>query len=344
MAISNAENPNQMLPGIRKAAIAIVALGDEVATEIFRLLTDHEVQLVSREISKLDAVSPEQAEKTLQDFHELSLAHDYLVTGGIDYAKRVLNSAFGVDRARSIIDRLVKSLGDELSTFDSLQKADPQQVAKFIQSENPQTIALVLSHLNSSSAAGMLMALPPEVRVDVSARMASLDQISPEIVGRIATILEQKLQSLGQFSRESYGGVPAVAEMFNRLESNSGQELLQQMDEKDPSLGEAIRNLMFVFEDLLLIDTVGMREILSRVDKKTMTLALKGTTEKLQEHFFSNMSERGAAMIKEDMEVLGPVKIRDVEGGQQQVIVVVRTLESEGVISLNGAVGEQYVV
>lgn len=344
MAISNAESSNQMLPGIRKAAIAIVALGDEVATEIFRLLTDHEVQRVSREISKLDAVSPEQAEKTLQDFHELSLAHDYLVTGGIDYAKRVLNSAFGADRARSIIDRLVKSLGDELSTFDSLQKADPQQVAKFIQSEHPQTIALVLSHLNSSSAAGMLMALPPEVRVDVSARMASLDQISPEIVGRIATILEQKLQSLGQFSRESYGGVPAVAEMFNRLESNSGQELLQQMDEKDPSLGEAIRNLMFVFEDMLLIDTVGMREILSRVDKKTMTLALKGTTEKLQEHFFSHMSERGAAMIKEDMEVLGPVKIRDVEGGQQQIIVVVRTLESEGVISLKGAVGEQYVV
>lgn len=344
MAISNAENPNQMLPGIRKAAIAIVALGDDVATEIFRLLTDHEVQRVSREISKLDSVSPEQAEKTLQDFHELSLAHDYLVTGGIDYAKRVLNSAFGSDRARSIIDRLVKSLGDELSTFDSLQKADPQQVAKFIQSEHPQTIALVLSHLNSSSAAGMLMALPPEVRVDVSARMASLDQISPEIVGRIATILEQKLQSLGQFSRESYGGVPAVAEMFNRLESNSGQELLQQMDEKDPSLGEAIRNLMFVFEDMLLIDTVGMREILSRVDKKTMTLALKGTTEKLQEHFFSHMPERGAAMIKEDMEVLGPVKIRDVEGGQQQIIVVVRTLESEGVISLKGAVGEQYVV
>ena len=344
MAISNAENENIILSGMRKAAIAIVALGDDVATEVFRLLTDEEVQRVSREISKLGTVTPDQAEKTLQDFHELSMAHDYLVSGGIDYAKRVLNGAFGKDRARNIIDRLVKSLGDELSTFEPLQKADPQQVAKFIQSEHPQTIALVLSHLNSSSAAGMLMALPPEVRSDVAGRMATLDQISPEIVGRIATILEQKLKSLGQFSRESYGGVPAVAEMFNRLESNAGQELLQEVEERDVALGEAIRNLMFVFEDLLLIDTIGIREILSRVDKKTLTIALKGTSEKLRDHFFSNMSERGSAMLQEDMEALGPIKIRDVETSQQQIIGVVRTLEAEGVLSLKGAVGEQYVV
>jgi flagellar motor switch protein FliG len=272
------------------------------------------------------------------------MAHDYLMTGGISYAKRVLNSAFGPDRARNIIDRLVKSLGSEIPTFDSLQKSDPQQVAKFIQGEHPQTIALVLSHLNSGSAAGMLMALPPEIRADVAMRMAQLDQISPEIVSRIAGILEQKLKSLGQFSRESYGGVPAVAEMFNRLESNAGQELLDQMESMEPSLCEAIRNLMFVFEDLLLIDTIGMREILSRIDKKTLTIALKGTSEKLRAHFFSNMSERGGAMLKEDMEALGPTKIRDVEAAQQQIIGIVRALEAEGVLSLKGAVGEQYVV
>ena len=344
MAISNVASETILLSGLRKAAIALVALGDDVATEVFQLLSDEEVQRVSREISKLGTVTSEQAEKTLQDFHELSMAHEYLVTGGIDYAKRVLNGAFGPDHARSIIDRLVKSLGDDLSTFEPLQKADPEQVAKFIQGELPQTIALVLSHLNSSSAGGMLMALPPEVRSDVSARMANLDQISPEIVGRIATILEQKLKSLGHFSRESYGGVPAVAEMFNRLESNAGQELLQEMEEKDPALGEDIRNLMFVFEDLLLIDTIGMREILSRVDKKTLTIALKGTSEKLRDHFFSNMSERGAAMLQEDMEALGPIKLRDVEASQQQIVGIVRTLEAEGVLSLKGAVGEQYVV
>lgn len=342
--ISNAENPNEVFTGIRKAAIAIVTLGDEVAAEVFRFLTEDEVQTVGREISKLNKVTPEQAEKILQEFHEMSLAQDYLMSGGVEYAKRVLNSAFGPDRARNIIDRVMKSLGNEIPTFDSLQKADPQQVAKFIQSEHPQTIALLLSHLNSSSAAGMLMALQPDVRADVARRMANMDQISPEIVGRIATILEQKLKSLGQFSRESYGGVPAVAEMFNRLESNSGQELLTQIDEADTELGEAIRNLMFVFEDLLLIDSMGMREVLSRVEKNNLTLALKGTSEPLRDHFFANMSERGAGMLKEDMEVMGAVKIRDVEAAQQQIIGIIRTLESEGVISLKGAVGEQYVV
>ena len=182
----------------------------------------------------------------------------------------------------------------------------------------------------------MLMALQPEVRGDVARRMANLDQISPEIVRRIATILELKLKSLGQFSRESYGGVPAVAEMFNRLESNAGQELLVQIEELDDELGEAIRNLMFVFEDMLLIDSMGMREILSRVDKNVLTLGLKGTSEKLQEHFYDNMSERGAAMLREDMEVLGPVKIRDVEAAQQQVIGVVRAARVGGSDQLEG--------
>ncbi len=188
------------------------------------------------------------------------------------------------------------------------------------------------------------MALPPEIRANVAVRMASLGQISPEIVHRIAVILDQKLKSLGQFSRESYGGVPAVAEMFNRLESNTGQELLNEIDGEDAELGEAIRNLMFVFEDMLLIDTMSMREVLAGVDKKVMTIALKGTSEKLREHFFINMSERGVAMLKEDMEALGPIKIREVEASQQEIINVVRKLESDGVISLEGAVGEQYVV
>ncbi len=342
--ISNTENENEILSGIRKAAVTVVALGDDAAAEVFRLLDEDEVQKISREISRIDRLSPEQTEAVLGEFHEMSLAHEYLTSGGIEYAKRVLNSAFGPDRARKIIDRVVRSLGNEIPTFDSLQKADPQQVAKFIQGEHPQTIALVLSHLNSQSAGGMLMALPPEIRADVARRMANLDEISPEIVGRIAGIIEQKLKSLGQFSRESYGGVSAVAEMFNRLESNTGQELLEQVEEQDSDLGEAIRNLMFVFEDLLLIDTFGMREILSRVEKKTLTIALKGTSEKLREHFFDNMSERGAGMLKEDMDATGPVKIREVETAQQEIIGAVRALESEGVLSLKGAVGEQYVV
>jgi len=342
--ISNSENENQVFSGITKAAIAVVTLGDEAASGIFQFLSDEEVQALSREVSKLHMISGDQAERVLNEMHEMELASAHLSAGGLDYAKRVLNSAFGPDRARRIIERLVRTIGEEIPTFDSLQKADPQQVAKFIQSEHPQTIALVLSHLNSSSAGGMLMALPPEIRSDVAMRMANLEQISPDIVRRIAAILEQKLKSLGQFSRESYGGVPAVAEMFNRLEANTGQELLQEIADADAEVGEAIRNLMFVFEDLLLVDSMGMREVLSRADKKVLTVALKGTSEKLREHFFSNMSERGAAMLKEDMEALGPVKIREVEAAQQEIIGVVRTLESEGALSLQGAVGEQYVV
>lgn len=342
--ISNAENENQILPGVRKAAIALVALGDDVASPLIRLLGEEEIEAIGKEITKLDLVTAVQTEKVLQEFVDLSLARGYIMTGGVEFAKRLLISALGPDRARGMIDRLLKSLGTEIPSFESLQKADPQQVAKFMQSEHPQTIALVLSHLNSSSAAGMLMALPAELRADVSRRMANLDQISPEIVRRIAGILEQKLRSVGQFSRESYGGVSAVAEMFNRLESNAGQELLDKVEALDQPLGEAIRNLMFVFEDILLIDAMGMREILSRVDKKTLTVALKGTSEKLREHFLANMSSRGSQMLREDMEALGPIKIREVEHAQQQIIAIIRALESEGVLSLKGAVGEQYVV
>lgn len=342
--IANTQRPANIIPGLRKAAITLVALGDQVSGELFKLLEEDEVEALGKEISKLSTVTGEQAESVMEEFHQMSLAHEYMMKGGVDYAKRVLNTAFGPESARKIIDRLMKSLGSDVATFDSLQKADPTQVAKFIQNEHPQTIALVLSHLNASSAAAMLMALPPEIRTDVSMRMANLEQISPEIVSKIATIVDLKLKALGQFSRESYGGVRAVAELFNRLDSNASREILEQIEEQEPVLGEGIRNLMFVFEDLLLIDAQGTREILSRVDKKTLTVALKGTSEQLRVHFFSNMSERGSEMLKEDMDAMGAVKIREVEQAQQAIIAVVRQLESEGVLSLKGQVGEQYVV
>ncbi len=342
--IANASRPANVIPGLRKAAITLVALGDQVGVEIFKLLEEDEVERLGKEISRLSAITSEQAETVMEEFHQMALAHEYMMKGGVDYAKRVLNSAFGSEHARKVVDRLTKSLGADAASFDSLQRADPQQVAKFIQNEHPQTIALVLSHLNSSSAASMLMALPPETHAEVSMRMANLDQISPEIVQKIASIVNQKLKALGEFSREAYGGIRAVAELFNRLDSNASRDILDQVEAADPSLGESIRNLMFVFEDLLLIDAVGMREILSRVDKKTLTIALKGTSEQLRNHFFTNMSERGAEMLREDMEAMGAVRIREVEGAQQSIIAVVRTLEAEGVISLKGQVGEQYVV
>ncbi|MDX2153260.1 MAG: flagellar motor switch protein FliG [Bryobacteraceae bacterium] len=330
--------------GVRKAAILIVTLGDQLAAEVLKEMGEDEVDIISREVAKLPTFTNEQAEAILDEFYQMTMAHDYVLKGGLDYARKILIGAFGPEQGKKVLDRLVKQLGSETASFDALQKADPQQLAKFIHAEHPQTIALVLSHLNSSQAASLLFSLPTELRADVALRMASLDQISPDIISKIAGIIDQKLKALGELSRESYGGVRAVAEVFNRMDSSTSKELLDTIDQADPNLAETIRHLMFVFEDLLLIDPNGLKEVLSRVDRKLLTVALKGTSDQLRNHFLQCMSQRGAEMLREDMDALGPVKIKEVEGAQQQIIAVVRQLETEGVISMKGAVGEQYVV
>jgi flagellar motor switch protein FliG len=256
----------------------------------------------------------------------------------------MLVNAFGSEAAKRIVERLTKALGNEAVSLDALQKADPQQLAKFVHSEHPQTIALVLSHLDLPQAAALLLSLPANLRADVAMRMANLDQISPEIIHKIAAVIGQKLKALGQFSRESYGGVRAVAELLNRLDSSTSKEILEHVEQQDVNLGETIRHLMFVFEDMLMIDPNGMKEVLGKIDRKILTVALKGTSEQLKNHFLQAMSQRGAEMLREDMDALGPTKIKDVEAAQQQIIAVVRQLEAEGVLSLKGAVGEQYVV
>ncbi len=332
------------LPGPKKAAVLTIMLGDQVSADILKELDEDEIQVISREVARLSNVTPESAEEILEEFYQMSLAHEYMHKGGLDYARRVLNNAFGPEQARKLIDRLVKTLGDEGANFDALQKADPQQLAKFIHSEHPQTIALVLAHLNPSQAAGLLQSLPPEMRSDVALRMASLEQISPEIITKIARIIGQKLKSLGEFSRESYGGVRAVAEIFNRLDMVTSKEILESIDHADPSLTETIRQLMFVFEDLLALDQNAVKEVLGRVDRKLLTVALKGTSDPLKNHFLSCMSQRGSEMLREDMDALGPVKIKEVEASQQQIIAIVRQLENEGVISARGSGGgDQYV-
>src|SRR5580658_1139268 len=340
----DAANLNLPLPGIRKAAILMIILGEQISGEILREMDDEEVQLLGREIARITSISNDQAESILEEFHQMSVAHDYVLKGGIDYAKKMLNTAFGPEHAKKLMDRLVKALGSELASFDTLQRADPQQLAKFIHNEHPQTIALVLSHLNASQAGGLLISLPAELRADVALRMASLDQISPEIISKIATIIGGKLKSLGEMSRESYGGVRAVSEMLNRLDSADSKEILETIEQNDPNLVATIRHMMFVFEDLLLLDAEGIKEVLGKVDRKILTIALKGTTDQLKTHFTEVMSQRGAEMLREDMDALGPIKIKEVESAQQQIIAVVRQLESEGVVSLKGAVGEQYVV
>lgn len=341
--IKNA-GPEDRIPGSRKAAMLVVVMGEEISGEVLRNLTEDEVDVISREVAQLGAIPPEHAEKVLEECYQMQLAHNYVIKGGVGYARKLLMNAFGPEHAKKLLDRLMKTLGSESASFDALQKADPQQLAKFIHSEHPQTIALVLSHLNPSQAAALLFSLPGELRSEVALRMASLEQISPDVIARIAGIIGQKLRALGEVSRESYGGVKAVAEMMNRMDSSTSKEVLDHIEEADSNLAETIRHLMFVFEDMLLLSQDGIREVLSRVDRKLLTVALKGTSDRLKEHFMECMSQRGAEMLREDMEALGPIKIKEVEAAQQQIIAIVRQLESEGTVSLKGTVGEQYVV
>ena len=334
----------ETITGLRKAAMLLIVLGEQASADLMQHLSEEDVQKVSREVARITSISSEQAEVVLNEFHQISTAGAYMARGGIEYAKKMLMRAFSPDVAKRLLDRLAKALGTEAASFDAIQKADPQQLAKFIHNEPPQTIALVLSHLNPSQAAALLTSLPANLRSDVALRMASLDQISPEIILKIAGVIGQKLISLGEFSRESYGGVRAVAEMLNRLDSGSSHEILDAIQSQDANLVETIRHLMFVFEDLLLIDPLGLKELLGKVDRKVLTVALKGTSEQLRNQILSCMSQRGAEMLKEDMDALGPIKIKEVQAAQQQIIAIVRQLESEGVLSLKGAVGEQYVV
>jgi flagellar motor switch protein FliG len=334
----------QKLSGPQRAAVLLIALGEEAGAEVIKSFTEDEVQLVSREIARLPSVTSEQTEGVVEDFYQVLTGRDFAVRGGIEYAKKMLQSAFGPEAGKKIYDRLLKVLGTDLASFDVLHKADPQQLAKFIHSEHPQTIALILSHLSSSQAASLLVSLPPEMRSDVALRMANLDQISPEVISKIVSVIGRKLSALGEYSRESYGGVRAVSEMFNRLDMGISKEILDSIELQDAGLVETIRHLMFVFEDLIQIDANGMKELNAKVDRKSLTVALKGTSEQLRNRFMEGMSQRASEMLKEDMEAMGPVKIKDVEAAQQQIIALVRQLTEEGVISLKGSVGDQYVL
>lgn len=335
---------NEKLRGYQKAAVFLVTLGEDSSAEILKHLSEDEVNVVTQAVARIPNINAEQADNILEEFYQMTLAQEFIVKGGLDYAKKMLMTAFGPETTKRLMDRLSKALGSDVASFDALQRADPQQLAKFIHNEHPQTIALVLSHLNPTQAASLLVSLPQKIRSDVAIRMANLDQISPEIIHKIASVIGQKLKTLGDFSRESYGGVRAVSEMFNRLDSGTSKDILADIEQSDTNLFETIRQLMFVFDDLLLIDSVGIKEVLSRVDRKVLTAALKGTSEQLRSHMFGAMSQRGAEMLKEDIDALGPMKIREVDAAQQQIISVVRQLESEGTLSLKGAVGEQYVM
>ncbi len=263
--------------------------------------------------------------------------------GGVDHARRLLTKSVGNDRTRRILERVAQTFATNAG-FQTLEKANPQQLSKFILGEHPQTIALVLAHLNAYSAAQLVSQLPDQMRTEVLVRMASIEDISPEIIGRISGVIDQRLKSLGGPTREQHGGVRAVAELFNRLDRSVSQATLEHIESESQDLAVQIRNLMFVFEDLTSVEDTGIREIVNRADKKILTIALKGASEEIRQRFFGNMSKRAAELIKEEMEIMGAVRLRDVEKAQQEIVAIARTLEEEGLITTGAGAAEPYVV
>jgi len=341
--MSTTHIPAPALSGAQKAAIVLIALGSEASAAILKHLSESDVEFATSTIARLEQIPPAHIEHVLEEFYQLTTAQRLFVNGGLDYAQKLLTEAYGPSTATQLVDRLMKSMGPEGLTFDSFRKVDPQQLARFIQDEHPQTIALILSHLEAAQAATLLCSLPVETRTHVAIRMADLDQISPEVVRGIAEVIGKKLKNLGELSREACGGVRAVANMFNRLDSDTCGQLLDAVEQHDGELLENIRRFMFVFSDLQELDDMGMKELMGKIDRKVLVVALKGAEEALRAKFFKNQSQRAAEMLKEDLEMLGPVRLKDVDAAQQEIIMLARQLERDGVISLKSSPADRYI-
>lgn len=321
--------------GLRKAAILLVLLGEDAASEIYRHLPQSEVEHITQEIADLEYVNPALGLVVLEEFHRLVLTGDYITQGGTDYANKLLVKAFGKEGASELLRQVSQAAEVSGTRLDSLRKADPQQLAKFIEGEHPQTIALILAHLESKQASTVLMKLPPELRAEPIKRLAQLRQFSPEMAQRVAVVLHGRLEALGEQSRRAYAGLRGVADLMNRLDVAVGKTILEAIEGEDPKLALSIRNLMFTFEDLITVPEAGIRELLGQMDKKTLATALRGASEEVKTYIFKSMSSRAVEMLKEDMEVLGPVRSREINKAQLEAVAVARKLEAEGKLTLS---------
>jgi flagellar motor switch protein FliG len=335
-------NIQTTMSGLRKAAIVALMIGEDASASIFKHLSEDEIETLLSEMAALGRVSSKMGEQVLEEFHQTAVAAEHVARGDIEFAKRVLIKSFGPDTARRMIDRVMRAFQSNAG-FASLERADPQQLSKFILGEHPQTIALILAHLQPANAAQLATLLPEELRVEVLTRMASLEDISPDVVSRISSVIELRLKALGGPSREQHGGVRAVAELFNRLDRSVSQTALERIEGISPEMAVSIRNLMFVFDDLQSVEDSGIREIVNRADKKELTVALKGASEDIRQRFFVNMSKRAAELLKEEMELMGAVRLRDVEKAQHAIVGIARKLEEEGLITTGAGAGEPYV-
>lgn len=329
------------MPGLRKAAILFLALGEDITTMVFPHLKDEEIQDLTREIAVLEKATTEEAQVVLEEFHTLTMARHYVLQGGVEYAKKVLRQSLPAERCREILDRLTKYL-DQGPGFQNLRKADPRLLSKIIQKEHPQTIAFILSHLDIAKAAHAVANLPAELQVEVARRMANLEEISPEVVKKVSSVLDKKIVSMAGSSIEVQG-VKTVAEILNRMTRSEAKTILDKLEQENPDLAAHIRQLMFVFDDIAFLPDKAIQEILKRTDKNVLTVALKGTTDELRDKFFKNMSTRAVETLREEMSFMGPVRVSEVTDSQAAITEIVRQLEEEGVIVLSGGEQDDYV-
>jgi flagellar motor switch protein FliG len=329
------------LSGLRKAAILLVAVGEELAKEILRVLPEVDVQRLTEELADLRGITPELSAEVLEEFWELLETQGFVMHGGLDYASRLLMETFGKERADDLLMLVRRSQEAAQGNLAKLQRTDPQQLGKLLDSEHPQTIALVLAHLDPRRASLVLDNLSEEHKVVSIQRLAEMRQFSPEMAQKVAHILHRRLESMGDTARKSYSGFKAVADLLNRVNAEESKKILETIEDGAPELALNIRNLMFTFEDLVTVPPATIREIVSGVDKRQLAMALRGANEDLRAQIFKSMSSRAVEMLKEDMEVLGPVRSREVAQAQQEILNLARRLEAEGKVVLKLETGDE---
>ncbi len=332
---------NEMM-GIQKAAILLIALGPEKSATIFKHLKEDEIEELTLEIANTRSISPQTKEEVLNEFYEVCLAQQYIAEGGIDYAKDLLEKALGQDKAHDVISKLTASL--QVRPFEFIRKTDASQLLNFIQDEHPQTIALILSYLPAGQASAVISALPLDKQADVARRIAQMDRTSPDVIKEVERVLERKLASLVNQDYTIVGGVDAIVEILNYVDRGTEKHIMENLEVEEPELADEIKRKMFVFEDILSLDDKTIQRVLRDVDNNDLGIALKGTSEEVQNVIFNNLSKRLAAMIREDMDFMGPVRMKDVEEAQQKIVNIIRRLEDTGEIIIARGGGDEIVV
>jgi flagellar motor switch protein FliG len=323
-------SPDAKLTGRQKAAVVMVAIGQRASAEVFRHLRPEEIDELTLEIAGLGAVSQELKQKTVEEFYETALAQNYITEGGLSYARGILEEALGQDRANEVLGRLSQAI--QVTPFEFLRRTDASMILNVLSNEHPQTMALIMAYLPTDSAGQVLSALPPEQQSEVAMRLALMDRTNPEVIREIELVLERKLSSVINQDFTSAGGVKALVEVLGKVDRPTEKTILESLEEQSPELADEVRRLMFLFEDIVLLDDRSVQQVLREVDGKDLAVALKGQPENVQAKIFGNMSSRAAENIKEDLEYMGPVRVAQVEEAQQKIVAVIRKLEDAGQI------------